>query len=138
MCTQAKFGCSRTRTQKPCRSRSSRVSLTFSVARATHCGKKENRADIRRSATGSKSYTKSLLDAGVPKISEKIREESGELCEALAGESDERVVSEAADVLYHVMVGLLARGRTLNDVALELARRQGTSGHAEKAARPPK
>lgn len=94
--------------------------------------------EARRSATSSKSYTKSLLDAGVPKISEKIREESGELCEALAGESDERVVSEAADVLYHVMVGLLARGRTLNDVALELARRQGTSGHAEKAARPPK
>lgn len=94
--------------------------------------------EARRSSSSEKSYTKALLDAGATKIAEKIREEGSELAVALEGESDERVVAEAADVFYHVMVGLLARGRTLTDVAAELARRQGTSGHAEKAARAPK
>ena len=92
----------------------------------------------RAKSDGEKSYTKSLLEKGAPKIGEKIREEGGELADALANESDERVVSEAADVLYHVMVGLQLRGLALHDVAAELARRFGTSGHDEKAARPPK
>ena len=48
------------------------------------------------------------------------------------------VVSEGADVFYHMLVGLLFRGLRLRDVQAELARRFGTSGHAEKAARPPK
>jgi phosphoribosyl-ATP pyrophosphohydrolase/phosphoribosyl-AMP cyclohydrolase len=91
--------------------------------------------DERRVASEGKSYTKSLLDAGAPKINAKIQEEAGELTRAIAGESDERVVSEAADVLYHVLVGLMARGVTFRDVEAELARRFGTSGHDEKAAR---
>lgn len=86
------------------------------------------------SSTG-KSYTKSLLEKGAPKIGEKIREEAGELAQAIESESDERVVSEAADVLYHVMVGLLSRKVGLRAVLLELARRFGTSGHDEKASR---
>lgn len=93
----------------------------------------------RRKATdGEKSYTKHLLEKGVSKIGEKVREEAGEFDAAMADETDERVVSEAADVLYHVMVGLLARGVSLRDVEAELARRFGVSGHEEKAARPPK
>ena len=44
-------------------------------------------------------------------------------------------MSEMADVLYHAMVGLSARGLSLRDVAHELARRFGTSGHEEKASR---
>lgn len=91
----------------------------------------------RRKATdGEKSYTKHLLEKGVAKIGEKVREEAFEFDEAMAGETDERVVSEAADVLYHVMVGLLARDVSLRDVEEELARRFGVSGHDEKAARP--
>lgn len=89
----------------------------------------------RASSTAIKSYTRSLLDGGAEKIGAKIREEAGELAAAIASESDERVVSEAADVVYHAMVGLLSRQIPLRAVALELARRFGTSGHAEKAAR---
>lgn len=94
--------------------------------------------EARKAATGAKSYTKSLLDAGAGRIGDKMREEADEYARALAGESDERVASEAADVLYHLMVGLLARGLSLTDVERELRRRAGTSGHAEKASRPGK
>ncbi len=83
----------------------------------------------------STSYTKKLLTKGPPEIAEKVREEADELATALTDESDERVVSEAADVLYHVMVGLLARGLSLEDVERELARRFGTSGIEEKRSR---
>jgi phosphoribosyl-ATP pyrophosphohydrolase/phosphoribosyl-AMP cyclohydrolase len=89
----------------------------------------------RARADADKSYTKSLLDKGATKIGEKLREEAGELAEALQNETDERVVSEAADVLYHLMVGLQLRGLALHDVAAELANRFGTSGHTEKASR---
>ncbi len=92
--------------------------------------------EARRDAgSEEKSYTRKLLNAGPPKIADKVREEASELAVALTEESDERVVSEAADVLYHVMVGLLARGLTLEDVERELARRFGTSGIDEKASR---
>ena len=89
----------------------------------------------RRDAPADASYTRSLLDRGPPKIAEKVREEADELGRALEGESDARVVSEAADVLYHLLVGLLARGVPLADVQGELLRRFGVSGHAEKASR---
>ena len=90
---------------------------------------------MRAQSTADKSYTRSLLDGGAPKIGAKIREEAGELAAAIAGESDERVVSEAADVLYHAMVGLLSRGVPFARVQAELGRRFGISGHDEKAAR---
>jgi phosphoribosyl-ATP pyrophosphohydrolase/phosphoribosyl-AMP cyclohydrolase len=89
----------------------------------------------RQASTATKSYTKSLFEAGPPKIAAKVREEGGELAQALESETDERVVSESADVLYHLMVGLLARGLCLKDVEAELARRVGVSGHVEKASR---
>jgi phosphoribosyl-ATP pyrophosphohydrolase/phosphoribosyl-AMP cyclohydrolase len=92
----------------------------------------------RDSATGEKSYTKSLLDKGMPKILEKIAEEAGELAAELPSGTDERVVSETADLLFHVMVGLTARQIPVERVFAELARRFGTSGHVEKAARPPR
>lgn len=91
--------------------------------------------EARKSSSGDRSYTKSLLEKGVGKIGDKVREEADELARALADEGDERVVSEAADVLYHALVGLLARGLSLRDVEAELARRFGTSGHDEKASR---
>lgn len=91
----------------------------------------------RASSTADASYTRSLLDRGAPKIHEKLVEEAGELGRALERESDERVISEAADVLYHLMVGLLHRRIPVRAVLAELARRFGTSGHDEKAARTP-
>jgi phosphoribosyl-ATP pyrophosphohydrolase/phosphoribosyl-AMP cyclohydrolase len=91
--------------------------------------------EARKASGADKSYTRSLLDKGAPKINEKLREEADELARAIEGESDERVVSEASDVLYHLLVGLLFRGRSLREVQAELARRFGTSGHDEKAAR---
>jgi phosphoribosyl-ATP pyrophosphohydrolase/phosphoribosyl-AMP cyclohydrolase len=92
--------------------------------------------EARKSSTGAASYTKSLYDKGPAAIAAKIREEGGELSVAIEKESDERVVSEAADVVYHVLVGLRSRGIAFRRVLAELARRLGTSGHAEKASRP--
>ena len=94
--------------------------------------------EARKSSTGATSYTKSLYDKGASAIGAKIREEAGELAQAIEGETDDRVVSEAADVLYHVLVGLRWRSIGLRRVLAELARRLGTSGHAEKAARSPR
>jgi phosphoribosyl-ATP pyrophosphohydrolase/phosphoribosyl-AMP cyclohydrolase len=89
----------------------------------------------RDSATGEKSYTKSLLDAGMPKILAKIAEESGELAAELPDGDEKKVVHETADLIFHVMVGLTARNIPIERVLDELARRFGTSGHTEKAAR---
>ena len=97
----------------------------------------EDALAARASSSAEKSYTKSLLEKGAPKINAKIREEADELARAIEGESDERVVSEAADLLYHTMVGLLHRGVPMRAVLEELARRFGTSGHVEKASRSP-
>jgi phosphoribosyl-ATP pyrophosphohydrolase/phosphoribosyl-AMP cyclohydrolase len=93
--------------------------------------------DARKKSTGAASYTKSLYEAGAPRIGAKLREEAGELAQALESESDERAVSEAADVIYHLMVGLRWRGIPLRAVLGELARRIGKSGHEEKASRRP-
>jgi phosphoribosyl-ATP pyrophosphohydrolase/phosphoribosyl-AMP cyclohydrolase len=91
--------------------------------------------EARRSSTGERSYTRSLLDGGSEAIGAKVREEAEELSRALADETDARVVAEAADVLYHLMVGLLHRGLAFRDVEAELSRRSSSSGHAEKATR---
>jgi phosphoribosyl-ATP pyrophosphohydrolase/phosphoribosyl-AMP cyclohydrolase len=95
----------------------------------------EAELEKRSRSTAQRSYTRSLLDGGVAKISEKISEEAGEFNAALAGESDGRVASEAADVVYHLLVGLRARGVEWRRVIEVLAARAGQSGHAEKASR---
>lgn len=92
----------------------------------------------RKAATSASSYTRALLDGGPERIGAKLREEAGELAEAIASEPAERVASEAADLLYHLLVGLASREVPLRDALAVLAARAGTSGHAEKAARPPK
>ena len=91
--------------------------------------------DARRDSTAEKSYTKSLLDAGMPKILAKIAEEHGELAAELPAGDDAHVIHETADLLFHVMVGLTARRIPIEAVLGELARRFGTSGHVEKARR---
>jgi phosphoribosyl-ATP pyrophosphohydrolase/phosphoribosyl-AMP cyclohydrolase len=95
----------------------------------------ERTIELRKAATQSASYTKALLDGGPDAIGAKLREEAAELAHALAHESDERVANEAADVLYHLLVGLAGRGLSLRDVTRVLAARAGQSGHEEKAAR---
>jgi len=91
--------------------------------------------EARRAATAEKSYTRSLLDAGMPKILAKIAEEHGELAAELPAGPDDKIVHETADLLYHVLVGLAARNVPVAAVWAELERRFGVGGHDEKAAR---
>ena len=84
-----------------------------------------------------KSYVRSLLDKGVEKVNAKIREEADELAVALAGETDDRVASEAADLLFHALVGLAARDLEPADVGEVVRARHGLSGIDEKAGRAP-
>jgi phosphoribosyl-ATP pyrophosphohydrolase/phosphoribosyl-AMP cyclohydrolase len=91
--------------------------------------------ESRKASNAKASYVKSLYEGGPPKIGEKLVEEAGELAHAVASEGDDRVVSEAADVLFHVMVALRSRGVSVQAVLQELDRRTGTSGHDEKRAR---
>jgi phosphoribosyl-ATP pyrophosphohydrolase/phosphoribosyl-AMP cyclohydrolase len=91
--------------------------------------------EARKASTAKASYVKSLYEGGPAKIGEKLLEEAGELARAVAGEQDDRVVSEAADVVFHVMVALRSRGVGIEAVLRELEKRTGTSGHDEKRAR---
>jgi phosphoribosyl-ATP pyrophosphohydrolase len=89
----------------------------------------------RRGGAPERSYTSRLLAGGVPAINAKITEEAGELVAAADHETDDRVVSEAADLVYHMLVLLACRGVGLSQVEDELARRFGISGLDEKASR---
>jgi phosphoribosyl-ATP pyrophosphohydrolase len=89
----------------------------------------------RKGADPDTSWTAKLLAKGPEKCAEKFGEEAIEaIIEAVKGDRD-RLTSEAADVLYHLLVMLTARDVTLAEVLAELDRREGTSGLEEKAAR---
>lgn len=89
----------------------------------------------RAAADPSTSWTAKLLSKGPEKCAEKFGEEAIEaIIEAVKGDT-KALTSEAADVLFHLLVMLQSRDVALSDVMDELARRQGTSGIAEKAAR---
>jgi phosphoribosyl-ATP pyrophosphohydrolase len=89
----------------------------------------------RKGADPETSWTAKLLAKGPEKCAEKFGEEAVEaIIEAVKGDRD-RLTAEAADVIYHLLVMLAARDLTLADVLAELARREGTSGIAEKAGR---
>ena len=89
----------------------------------------------RKGADPESSWTAKLLAKGPEKCAEKFGEEAIEaIIEAVKGDRD-KLTSEAADLLYHLLVMLAARDVTLADVEVELARREGISGIAEKAAR---
>lgn len=70
------------------------------------------------------SYTAKLLDAGEDEVLKKVGEEAMEVILAAKGQGNERIVSEVADLFYHILVLLAARGLTLADVEAELARRR--------------
>lgn len=89
----------------------------------------------RKDADPESSWTAKLLAKGPEKCAEKFGEEAIEaIIEAVKGDRA-RLTSEAADVMYHLLVMLAARDVTLADVEAELDRRTGTSGLTEKAAR---
>lgn len=71
------------------------------------------------------SYTRQLLDAGMPRILKKVGEEAIEVLIAAQSEGDERLVSELADLAYHALVLLASRDLAWSDVEAELARRFG-------------
>lgn len=92
--------------------------------------------ESRRGADADSSWTASLLARGPEKCAEKFGEEAIEaIIEAVRGDRA-RLTSEAADVLYHLLVMLAARGVSLAEVLAELERREGVSGIQEKASRP--
>jgi phosphoribosyl-ATP pyrophosphohydrolase len=96
----------------------------------------------RKGADAASSYTASLFAKGTDTVLKKVGEEATEFViaakHASLGGSADAPTKEAADVLFHLFVALAERGITLDEVCAELVRREGTSGHAEKAARTSK
>lgn len=89
----------------------------------------------RRQAPADNSYVAQLNARGLPVIARKLGEEATETVVAALSGSDGELTGEAADLLFHLLVLLDAKGIALADVAAELERREGTSGIAEKASR---
>jgi phosphoribosyl-ATP pyrophosphohydrolase len=95
----------------------------------------EKRVQARALASAEESYTRKLLDRGVAQCAKKLGEEAVEAAIAAVGEDRQRMIGEAADVLYHLLVVLHARGVALAEVEAELGARTRQSGLDEKAAR---
>jgi phosphoribosyl-ATP pyrophosphohydrolase len=95
----------------------------------------EKRVRDRAEASADVSYTRKLLDRGVAQCAKKLGEEAVEAAIAAIAEDRPRMVAEAADVLYHLLVVLHARGITLDEVEAELGARTRQSGLDEKASR---
>lgn len=89
----------------------------------------------RRGASADSSYVASLFAKGREKIAQKVGEEATETVIAALSGDPAKLTSEAADLLFHLLI-LLADGDVgIDDVLAELDRRDGVSGIAEKAAR---
>jgi phosphoribosyl-ATP pyrophosphohydrolase len=82
------------------------------------------------------SYTAKLLARGPDSFLKKIGEEATELVMAAKDNTPDRIISETADLWFHCLVALAHYGLRPEQVLAELARREGTSGLAEKASRP--
>jgi phosphoribosyl-ATP pyrophosphohydrolase len=89
----------------------------------------------RRASTAESSYVASLFAKGREKIAQKVGEEATETVIAALSGDPAKLTSEAADLLFHLMVLLVEGGVGFDDVLAELDRRDGISGIAEKAAR---
>jgi phosphoribosyl-ATP pyrophosphohydrolase/phosphoribosyl-AMP cyclohydrolase len=83
----------------------------------------EAAVEASRKSGGDFSYAKRLIDSGTAAIGTKVREDAGNVAHALEKESDDRVVSAAADSLFHLLVGLRSRSISLRRVLVELGRR---------------
>src|SRR5215470_12635590 len=95
----------------------------------------EQRVKERAAASAEVSYTRKLLDRGVAHCAKKLGEEAIETVLAAVAEDRERLIAEAADLVYHLVVVLQARGVALAEVEAALAARTGQSGLEEKASR---
>src|SRR6516164_6245714 len=95
----------------------------------------EKRVRERAQASAAESYTRSLIDKGVAHCAKKLGEEAIETGLAAVQEDKGRLIAEAADLLYHLLVLVEALGVSLAEVAAALEKRSGRSGHEEKASR---
>ena len=89
----------------------------------------------RKGADPASSYVASLFAKGRPKIARKLGEEAVEAIVAALAEDQTALTGEAADMIFHLMVLLADCDVPFADVLAELQRREGTSGHDEKASR---
>ena len=95
----------------------------------------ETRVHERAAASADVSYTRKLLDRGLAHCAKKLGEEAVEVALAAVTEDREHLIGEAADLLYHLLVVLEARGIKLDEVEAVLGERTAYSGLDEKAAR---
>jgi phosphoribosyl-ATP pyrophosphohydrolase len=95
----------------------------------------EKRVHERANASALESYTRALIDKGVAHCAKKLGEEAIETGLAAVQEDKGRLIAEAADLLYHLLVLLEARGIALSEVEAVLEKRTAQSGHEEKASR---
>jgi len=79
--------------------------------------------ESRRQNPSDKSYTSSLFAEGLPKIAQKVGEEGTEVVVAALAQDDQRLIEEVADLTYHTLVLLAARGLKIQDVLSELEKR---------------
>ncbi len=95
----------------------------------------EERVKDRAAVSAEVSYTRKLLDKGVAHCAKKLGEEAVETALAAVSEDRDRLIAESADLLYHLLVVLQARGVSLAEVETALAQRTAQSGLEEKASR---
>jgi phosphoribosyl-ATP pyrophosphohydrolase len=91
----------------------------------------------RKDSDASSSYVASLFAKGREKIAQKVGEEATETVIAALSADPAKLTSEAADLVFHLLVLLSDAGVGFDDVLAELERREGVSGIDEKAARRP-
>lgn len=91
--------------------------------------------DVRAASGGESSYTKKLLDKGPEHCAKKFGEEAVEMVIAAVENDRGHLISETADVLFHMLVLLKSRGVRLEEVEAALAQRTSMSGLEEKASR---
>ena len=95
----------------------------------------EKRVHERAQAGAADSYTHALIEQGVAHCAKKMGEEAFETAMAAVQEDRGRLIAETADLLYHLLVVLEARGVKLAEVEAELEKRTAQTGHQEKASR---
>ena len=93
------------------------------------------RIEASRGGDPAKSYTAKLFSRGRAKIAQKLGEEAVEAVIELLREDKPALIAESADLVYHLLVAWAEAGIKPEEVWAELARREGISGLAEKAAR---
>lgn len=89
----------------------------------------------RRLGNPDASYVARLTAKGRAKIAQKLGEEAVETVIAAIADDKDGIASEAADLIFHLLILLADAGLSLDDVRIELARREGVSGLDEKASR---